>query len=73
MAPLILQNSYAFIEVNGLINHKEIGLFRLNNTFLIRKLIYKRGHFVLKANDKMYKDIVISDTDNFQIIGKVYI
>ena len=73
MSPTILPGSYVFVEINGLINHKEIGLFRLNDEFLIRNLIYKRNHFILKANDKKFKDITISDSDDFQIIGKIYI
>ncbi len=73
MNPIIEEGSYVFVEVNGLINHKEIGLFRINNEFVIRKLIYKRNHFILKANDKKYEDITISDSDHFQIIGKIYI
>lgn len=73
MSPIIKKNSYAFIEINGLLKHKDIGLFRLNNEFIIRKLMYKKDHFVLKANDKNFKDITISDSDDFQIIGKVYI
>lgn len=73
MNPIIEEGSYVFVEVNGLINHKEIGLFRINNEFVIRKLIYKRNHFILKANDRKYQDITISDSDHFQIIGKIYI
>ena len=73
MFPTILQNAYVFVEINGLINHKEIGLFRVNGEFMIRKLLYKKNHFILKANDKNFKDITISDTDEFQIIGKIYI
>ena len=73
MNPLIQENSYAFIEVCGLVKHREIGLFRVNNEILIRKLLYKKGRFVLKANDKNFEDITISDSDDFQIIGKVYI
>ena len=73
MNPIIKENSYVFVEVNGLVKHKDIGFFKLNDEFLIRKLLYKRGHFILKANDKNFKDITISDSDNFQIIGKIYI
>lgn len=73
MSPAIKENSYAFIEVNGLVNHKEVGLFQVNGEFFIRKLFYKRGQFVLKANDRNFKDIAISDSDDFQIIGKVYL
>ena len=72
MEPIIKCNSYVFIEVNGVVKNKEIGFFRLNNTFLIRRLIYKKNNFILKSNDRKIKDIVILDSDDFQIIGKVY-
>lgn len=73
MNPIIKENTYVFVEINGLLKHKEIGLFRVNNEFLIRKLYYKKDHFILKANDKKFKDITISDHDDFQIVGKIYI
>ena len=73
MAPLIKENTYAFIEINGLLSHRDIGLFKLNDKFLIRKLFYRNGKFVLKATNKEFKDISISSSDCFQIIGKVYI
>lgn len=74
MAPLIKENSYAFIEINGLLSNKDIGLFKLNDIYLIRRLIYnKKGKFSLKANDKNVPDTNITDSDKFQIIGKVYL
>ena len=73
MNPIIKQNTYAFVEVNGLVKHREIGLFKVNDEFVIRKLIYRKNHFILKANDKKFKDIMISDEDDFQIIGKIYV
>lgn len=73
MHPIIKQNTYVFVEINGLIKHREIGLFKVNDEFVIRKLIYRKNHFILKANDKKFKDIVISDEDDFQIIGKIYV
>ena len=73
MSPIIEKNSYVFVEVNGLVKHKEVGLFRLNDEYLIRKLIYKKDHFVLKSNTREFKDITITNSDDFQIIGKIYI
>lgn len=73
MSPTIKSNSYVFVEINAPIKHKEIGLFKLNDDFIIRKLIYKKNNFILKALDKNIKDIIISDSDDFQIIGKIYI
>ena len=73
MEPLLSENSYAFIEINGLVKNREIGLFKLNDKFIIRKLIYKKNQFILTANNKNIKDIKISNSDDFKIIGKVYI
>lgn len=73
MAPIISQNSYAYIEINGLVKNKDIGLFKYNGEFLIRKLIYKKGKFVLKAENKEIPTITVSSDDSFSIIGKVYI
>ena len=73
MAPIIKENTYAFIEINGLLSNKEIGLFILNDSYLIRRLIYRKGKFILRAENKEIKDISVSTNDKFQIIGKVYI
>ena len=72
MSPMIKENSYVFVELSGLLKHKDIGIFNYNNEILIRKLYYKKDHFVLKANDKKIKDITVYDTDDFEIIGKIY-
>ncbi len=73
MAPIIKEGSYAFIEINGLIDNKAIGLFKLNNEYLIRRLMYKKDKFLLRADNKDVKDINISSRDDFKIIGRVYI
>ena len=73
MEPLIREGSYAYIEINGLIENRAIGLFKLNGDYLIRRLMYKNGKFVLRADNKEIKDINISSKDQFQIIGRVYI
>lgn len=71
MAPLLPQNSYAFIEINAPVKHKEVGLFKVDDEFLIRKLFYKKGNFILKAANKSAEDIVITENTNFSIIGKI--
>lgn len=62
-----------FVEQAGILENKDIGLFKLNNEFLIRKFIYKRNKIILKATNKSVKDITISSKDSFFIIGKIYI
>ncbi len=73
MEPMFKEGKYAFIEVNGVIDNKAVGLFKLNDKFLIRRLMYKNGRFVLRADNKEVKDILVHNKDNFKIIGKVYI
>ncbi len=73
MAPLIKEGAYAYIQINGLIENKAIGLFKLNDKYLVRRLLYKKDKFVLKADNKEFKDITINNKDDFQIIGKIYI
>ena len=73
MAPMFKEGSYAYIEINGIIDNKAIGLFKLNDEYLIRRLMYKKDKFVLRADNKDNKDITINSKDKFQIIGRVYI
>ena len=73
MDPLVKEGSYAFIEINGLIENRAIGLFKLNDEYLIRRLLYKKDKFVLRADNKDFKDITINSKDIFQIIGRIYI
>lgn len=73
MEPVIKEHAYAFVELNAIVNHKEIGLFKVNDKFMIRKLIYKKDHFVLKPQNSMFKDTIVSDADEFSIIGKIYV
>lgn len=73
MNPIISENSYAYIEINGLVQNKDVGLFKYNGEFVIRRLLYRKGKFVLKAENKDVPNIIVSDKDTFSIIGKVYI
>lgn len=73
MEPLVKESKYAFVEINGLVENKAIGLFKLNDEYYIRRLIYKKGKFALRADNKNYKDINVNSKDKFQIIGRIYI
>ena len=73
MEPLLQKDSYAFVEIDGLIGNKSIGLFKYNNEFLIRRLLYKKDKFILRADNKKINDITVNSNDSFQIIGKIYI
>ena len=73
MEPLFKEGKYAFVEINGLVDNKAIGFFKLNDKYMIRRLMYKKDKFVLRADNKDVKDITVNSKDSFQIIGRVYI
>lgn len=62
---------FAFIELNSLLNNKELGLFNYNGDVIIRTFISKKGKITLKASNKKYKDITVSQDDSFFIIGRI--
>ena len=73
MEPILKKGSYVYIEFNSPLNNKEIGLFQVNNTVVIRKFYAKKGKITLKPDNKKYEDITISENDTFYIIGKVLV
>ena len=73
MYPLIEKDSFVFVEQNTVLSNKDIGLFFYNGNYLLRRLIYKRGKFALKADNSELKDINISNSDTFYIVGKIYV
>lgn len=73
MEPTLKKDSFVFVEQNALLSNKDIGLFFYNGKYLIRHLIFKKEKFSLKADNKTLKDINISNSDTFYIIGKIYL
>lgn len=71
MEPTIKKGEIFFVELNSLLNSKEIGLFSFNKKIVIRKFFDRNGKITLKALDKGIEDIKIIDTDEFFIIGKI--
>lgn len=64
-------NTYVFIEFNTLLDNNDIGLFFVKDHFTIRRFFSTEGKITLKADNKEFSDIDISDDDNFYIVGKV--
>lgn len=67
------KNSYVFVEFNAALNHKDIGVFSLNDEIIIRKFIVKKDKIVLRSENKFYEEITIKNDDDFYIIGKVFV
>lgn len=71
MEPLLEKNMYAFLELNIPLDNKDIGLFEYNNSFIVRRFIVRKDKLVLRAENKAYDDINLSENDNFKIVGKI--
>ena len=73
MEPKLKKDSYCFIELNVPLNNKDIGLFKYNNNLIIRRFIIRKDKLVLRADNKIYSDIDLSEDDDFTIIGRILI
>lgn len=75
MEPIFNKGSNVFIEIAGLLDNKDYGLFKVENEFLIRKFLYRKNGFVLRAENKELEiqDILVQELKNFEIIGKIYL
>lgn len=71
MYPTFEKNSYIFVELNSPLSTKDYGIFYYNNDVIVRRFYSKKGKIFLRADNKDFDEIRVSDTDNFYIIGKV--
>ena len=74
MEPIFLKGSNVYVEIAGLLENKDYGLFKVDNKFLIRKFLYRKSGFVLRAENKNLEieDILVQDIKDFEIIGRIY-
>lgn len=71
MEPRLLEGSYAFLELNVPLENRNFGLFEFNGEILVRRFIIRQDALVLRAENKDYPEILLSENDDFTIIGKV--
>lgn len=71
MEPLLKLNSYAFIAPNIPLNHRDIGIFLYNDEIIIKRFLIRKHNLVLRSENRELKDIILSEDDNFIIIGKI--
>ena len=74
MEPIFHKGSNIFVEMAGLLENKDYGLFKADGKFFIRKLLYRKGGLVLRAENKELEieDILVPELKEFEIIGKIY-
>lgn len=73
MKSSVPKGSTVFVELSAIPLHKELGLFKYDNTILVRRLLYRKNKLILKSDSLLTKDIVIEKNVPFTIIGKVYV
>lgn len=71
MEKTLKQGDYVFVEFNTLLNNNDIGLFFVDNKFIIRKFFSENGKITLKAENPKYPNIKINGNIDFYIIGKI--
>jgi len=71
MEPYIKKDEFAYINSSSPLEINDIGLFKIDNEFLIRFFIPKENKILLKPANSSFKSITISNLNNFYIIGKV--
>ena len=71
MEPYFSKGDYAFLELNVPLKSKDVGLFKYNGELITRRFIIRRDNLVLRADNKKYDDIVLSEDDDFTIVGKL--
>lgn len=71
MEPNFLKGSYAFLELNVPLKNKDVGLFEYQNELFVRRFIIRKDKLVLRADNKDFLDIDLSEKDCFKILGKL--
>lgn len=71
MDPVLKKDTYAYLELNVPLNNKDVALFKYKNNMIIRRFIIRKDKLVLRADNKNYEEISLSEDDEFTIIGRV--
>lgn len=71
MEPYFEKGDIGYLELNANLNNKDVGLFEIAGKVIIRRFIIRKDKLVLRADNKNYDDIDITEDDNFTIIGRI--
>lgn len=74
MSPAYSDGDVVFVRKQDTLENSECGIFQIGDKRIFKKFHRSEdGKIYLKSLNKNYKDIIVNeDTDNFKIIGKVY-
>ena len=71
MSPKFALGSFVLVEQNVPLSNRDYGVFMYNDKILIRRFIIRKNDLVLRAEDPNISDIILVNSDNFYIIGKI--
>ena len=71
MSPKFALGSFVLVEQNAPLSNRDYGVFMYNDKILIRRFIIRKNDLVLRAEDPNINDIILVNSDNFYIIGKI--
>lgn len=73
MEPTIKNGQIIFVKSMPQIEFGEIGLFSYNNESFCKRLISENNKVILRSDNEMYEDIVLTENDNVITFGKVLV
>ncbi|MFQ7605733.1 MAG: XRE family transcriptional regulator [Enterococcus avium] len=71
MEPIFHNNDYVFIKKQLEIYSGAIGVVVVNGAAFLKRVWFENNHARLQSFNSNYKDIIVTDADDFRIIGKV--
>lgn len=71
MSPKFALGSFVLVEQNAPLSNRDYGVLMYNDKILIRRFIIRKNDLVLRAEDPNISDIILVNSDNFYIIGKI--
>lgn len=71
MEPYFSKGDYGFLELNVPLKNRDIGFFEYNGELIVRRFVIRKDKLVLRADNKKYEDIDLSEDDKFTIIGRL--
>lgn len=71
MQPVFQNGDYIFIEKQTELFSGAIGVVIVNNEAFLKRVWFENNHARLESFNKAYEDIIVTEDDDFRIIGKV--
>lgn len=71
MEPIFHDNDYVFVKRQPEIYSGNIGVVIVNGESFLKRIWFENNFVRLESFNKKYKDIIITENDEFRIVGKV--